>query len=79
MLNVARQERQKGQRHLLAAFAEIVRTRPAVHLVTAGREGSATTELTAERERLGSASPEPLRFSYRYCRKLAAFARVCVA
>ncbi|MEZ4681884.1 MAG: glycosyltransferase family 4 protein [Caldilineaceae bacterium] len=45
VLNVGRQEFQKGQRHLLAAMASLVKRRPQLVLLIAGRQGNATAEL----------------------------------
>ncbi|HEV2124504.1 MAG TPA: glycosyltransferase family 4 protein [Chloroflexota bacterium] len=45
VLNVARQEFQKGQRFLIEAFAALARDRPNLLLVLAGRPGHATPEL----------------------------------
>jgi glycosyltransferase involved in cell wall biosynthesis len=47
VLNVARQEHQKGQSVLLHAFAELLRARPQAQLLVAGREGNATASLEA--------------------------------
>jgi glycosyltransferase involved in cell wall biosynthesis/ribosomal protein S18 acetylase RimI-like enzyme len=53
LLNVARHEAQKGQVHLVRAFAEVARNRPTVHLLVAGRQGSSTAVLEAEIARHG--------------------------
>lgn len=53
VLNVARQEPQKGLVHLLRAFNEIAAERPRAVLLQAGREGSATAELKDEIAKLG--------------------------
>jgi glycosyltransferase involved in cell wall biosynthesis len=53
VVNVARQEYQKGQVHLLRAAAILARTRPKVVVVIAGREGHASRELIALRDHLG--------------------------
>lgn len=45
ILNVARQEYQKGQEYLLDAMAGLVRERPNAVLLIAGREGAATPRL----------------------------------
>ena len=45
VLNAARQEFQKGQHHLVEAFAELARERPEAHLLIAGREGNASSVL----------------------------------
>ncbi|HKY37047.1 MAG TPA: glycosyltransferase family 4 protein [Polyangiaceae bacterium] len=45
VLNVARQEFQKGQRHLIAAFEQLRRVRPAAELLIAGRSGNASRAL----------------------------------
>jgi glycosyltransferase involved in cell wall biosynthesis len=53
VLSVARQEFQKGQRHLIAAFAELRRSVPDAVLLIAGRGGNATSALQA------AAGPDP--------------------
>jgi FkbM family methyltransferase len=53
ILNVARQDFQKGQHHLVEALGTIVRTHPDAMLIVAGREGSATSPLRAQVARLG--------------------------
>jgi glycosyltransferase involved in cell wall biosynthesis len=45
LVTVGRQEFQKGQRHLLEAFAAIAQSRPRLVLLIVGREGHATAEL----------------------------------
>jgi glycosyltransferase involved in cell wall biosynthesis len=45
ILNVARQEFQKGQEYLLQAADQVLRRRPAARLLIVGREGNATPEL----------------------------------
>jgi glycosyltransferase involved in cell wall biosynthesis len=52
ILNVGRQEYQKGQRYLLEAADRVLLARPHARLVIAGREGNATTELRAVHSRL---------------------------
>jgi glycosyltransferase involved in cell wall biosynthesis len=52
VLNVARQEPQKGQRHLLEAFAELRASLPDALLVVAGREGRSSSELRCLASRL---------------------------
>jgi glycosyltransferase involved in cell wall biosynthesis len=56
VLAVARQEPQKNLDVLVAAIAELVKTRPQAQLVIAGREGNATPQIKAaiERHHLGS-------------------------
>lgn len=53
LLNVGRQERQKGQVDLLRALPQVLARYPDAVLVLAGREGSATQDLRAESRRLG--------------------------
>jgi glycosyltransferase involved in cell wall biosynthesis len=53
IVNVGRQEFQKGQTHLLEAMASLVSRRPRIRLLIAGRDGNATAALRAEHERLG--------------------------
>lgn len=60
ILNVARQEWQKGQIHLLKAFETIAQELPDVHLVIAGRTGNATSEL--EQARLASSAIDRIHF-----------------
>lgn len=55
VLNVARQETQKGQVHLVRAFNMLAAARPQAVLVIAGREGGASAEL------LGAVRSGPLR------------------
>jgi len=52
LLNVGRQEYQKGQRYLLEAVAEFRRERPETVALIAGREGNATRDLEALHGRL---------------------------
>ncbi len=47
ILNVARQERQKGMRDLVQAFAAVARSQPRAVLLQAGRPGAATADLEA--------------------------------
>ena len=47
VLNVARQEPQKGQAHLVDAFARLVEAHPNARLLIAGAEGSSTPVLEA--------------------------------
>lgn len=51
---VGRQEPQKGYERLLGAFDRLARRRPDVHLVVAGRSGSATEDLERRRAALAS-------------------------
>ncbi len=53
ILNVGRQEYQKGQRYLLEAVAEVRRDHPEVITLIAGKEGNATGDLQALHHRLG--------------------------
>lgn len=53
LLNVARQEYQKGQRVLLDAAARLASPRPEVVWLLAGRDGNVSEELRAQRTRLG--------------------------
>jgi glycosyltransferase involved in cell wall biosynthesis len=53
VVNVARQEPQKGQRHLLEAVAAVRRSHPDVVLLMVGREGRSTPELRRTAARLG--------------------------
>lgn len=53
IVNVARQEFQKGQAHLLQALAELLQRRPGVTLLIAGRTGNASPDLTRRSEELG--------------------------
>ncbi|MCC6457175.1 MAG: glycosyltransferase family 4 protein [Caldilineaceae bacterium] len=45
LLNVGRQEFQKGQRYLVEAIAQLAPTRPRLVLLIAGRQGNASAEL----------------------------------
>jgi glycosyltransferase involved in cell wall biosynthesis len=47
VLNVGRQEYQKGQRHLVEAIAELAPSRPNLRLVLAGRRGASSDALDA--------------------------------
>ena len=53
LINVARQEYQKGQRFLLEAFARLAASRPNLILLVAGRDGHQTPELRELHSRLG--------------------------
>jgi glycosyltransferase involved in cell wall biosynthesis len=53
LLNVGRQEFQKGQEHLLEAVARLVGRYPGLRLFVAGRQGHATGRLQAAVGRLG--------------------------
>lgn len=53
LVNIGRQEPQKGQELLLDAFALLLERRPQAVLLVAGREGNATAALRAQAERLG--------------------------
>jgi glycosyltransferase involved in cell wall biosynthesis len=53
VVNVARQEYQKGQEHLIEAMRTVVCHYPAARLLIAGREGHATPLLLRKREELG--------------------------
>jgi glycosyltransferase involved in cell wall biosynthesis len=53
LLNIARQEPQKGQDLLLDAFVRVHERRPHAVLLVAGREGNSTAALHAQAERLG--------------------------
>lgn len=53
LLNVARQEPQKGQRYLLEAIPEIAAHHPDLVAVFAGRDGNSTSQLQGIVERLG--------------------------
>jgi glycosyltransferase involved in cell wall biosynthesis len=46
ILNVGRQEYQKGQRYLIEAFSELTAAWPDAWLVIAGRNGNVSTDLT---------------------------------
>ncbi len=52
VLNVARQEFQKGQQDLLEAAAALIGKRPNLHVLIAGRTGNATEDLQRTAERL---------------------------
>jgi glycosyltransferase involved in cell wall biosynthesis len=52
IVNVARQEYQKGQKYLLEAAANLIRSRPRAVFLVCGREGHATEELKALHARL---------------------------
>jgi glycosyltransferase involved in cell wall biosynthesis len=53
LVNVGRQEYQKGQRFLLEATAQLVPKHPRLKLVIAGRPGNASTELHRALDQLG--------------------------
>jgi glycosyltransferase involved in cell wall biosynthesis len=53
VLNVARQEFQKGQRHLLQAFARVLESHPSALLLIAGRSGNASASLQEAARPLG--------------------------
>lgn len=53
LVNVARQERQKGQAHLVAAFDKVLSEIPAAHLLVAGRPGAATADIERTIDELG--------------------------
>lgn len=53
IVTVGRLEYQKGQRHLIDAFARVVEARPQARLLVAGRAGHASSELVARIARLG--------------------------
>jgi glycosyltransferase involved in cell wall biosynthesis len=53
VVTVGRQEFQKGQRHLLEAFARLAAARPEAVLLVAGREGHASADLETFRAGLG--------------------------
>lgn len=53
VLNIGRQEPQKGQRDLVAAFARLRSKVPDAVLLIAGREGSATESIHSQVEQLG--------------------------
>lgn len=53
ILNVARQEHQKGQKVLLKAVARLCERYPKLELLIAGREGNATVDLLSLRNKLG--------------------------
>jgi glycosyltransferase involved in cell wall biosynthesis len=52
VVNVGRQEYQKGQRHLLEAAATLKKTRPRLVVLIAGREGHASRELRGRHDEL---------------------------
>jgi glycosyltransferase involved in cell wall biosynthesis len=60
LVNVARQEFQKGQRHLLDAMALLAPRRPRLTLIVAGRQGTVTDEL--ERRAADPAIADRVRF-----------------
>lgn len=53
VLNVARQEFQKGQAYLLDAATELLERRPRLRILIAGRLGNASPDLERRREELG--------------------------
>lgn len=53
LINVGRQDYQKGQRYLLEAMDMLVSTRPRLVLLVAGRSGDVSAELERLRDRLG--------------------------
>jgi glycosyltransferase involved in cell wall biosynthesis len=53
VLTVGRHEYQKGQSHLLAAFARVSKDRPAAILIVAGRQGNASNHIRSLSEELG--------------------------
>ncbi len=53
VITVGRQEYQKGQVHLVEAFAAVVQQRPRARLLVVGREGHASADLAAATSRLG--------------------------
>ncbi|MBM3790027.1 MAG: glycosyltransferase [Acidobacteria bacterium] len=53
LVNVGRQDHQKGQKHLLEAVAMLVSTRPRLVCLVAGRSGDVSCELQTLRNRLG--------------------------
>jgi glycosyltransferase involved in cell wall biosynthesis len=53
LVNVGRQEYQKGQRHLLEAMASLAGSRARLVLLVAGREGHASAELKELHDKLG--------------------------
>jgi glycosyltransferase involved in cell wall biosynthesis len=53
IVNVARQEYQKGQRFLLEASALLLKTRPRLRVLIAGRTGNVTPELQRAKASLG--------------------------
>jgi glycosyltransferase involved in cell wall biosynthesis len=56
VLTVGRHEYQKGQVHLIGAFATVLRSHPSTVLVIAGREGNATNTLHRKTDELGLAA-----------------------
>lgn len=56
VVNVARQEHQKGQAVLIQAYARLLKTQPNAVLVIAGRSGTSTPELRRLAETCGVAS-----------------------
>ena len=54
ILAVGRQEHQKGQVHLVEAFARLIRTRPRALVAIAGRSGNASAALDEVIERTGT-------------------------
>jgi glycosyltransferase involved in cell wall biosynthesis len=53
LVNIGRQDYQKGQRYLLEAMAMLVSTRPRLVLLMAGRSGDVSGELERLHDRLG--------------------------
>ncbi len=53
LVNIGRQDYQKGQRYLLEAMSMLVSTRPRLVLLMAGRTGDVSGELERLRDRLG--------------------------
>ena len=53
LVNIGRQDYQKGQRYLLEAMAMLISTRPRLVLLVAGRSGEVSAELERLRDRLG--------------------------
>ena len=53
LVTLGRQEHQKGQSFLLEAVAKLVRTRPRIRLLVAGRKGEVSSEIEAMHARLG--------------------------
>lgn len=53
LVNIGRQDYQKGQRYLLEAMARLVSVRPQLVLLIAGRSGDVSEELAHLRNRLG--------------------------
>lgn len=52
VVTVGRQEYQKGQKHLLEAFARVARARPSARLLLVGRPGNASQDLARVHRRL---------------------------